>query len=89
MEKQPLIQTSQTIAPKPTSKTIEDKDLIESLLFLKTNKLVNQVPMVKFETTKEAEDSTKEDVVALIKEKTNTIRSDISDIQKKRTQYAP
>lgn len=70
-------------APKPSA-TIKDKNLLDSLLYLKKNNLLpdNNKTKIKFETTKEAENSKKEDVVDIIKEKLNSIKQDITELQK-------
>lgn len=66
------------------SKTIEDTGLIDSLSFLKEKKLLPEnKSKVIFETVKEAEDSAKEDVLAVINEKRNNLRQEISELQKK------
>lgn len=65
------------------SKTIEDKNLIESLHYLKQNNLLPESKStVIFETVKEAEDSAKEDIISLIKEKVNLAKQDITELQK-------
>ena len=65
------------------TKTIEDKKLIESILYLKQNKLLKESKStIKFETVKEAEDEAKEDVMTTIKEKMNFLKQDISELQK-------
>ncbi len=64
--------------------TIKDKNLIESLLYLKKNNLLqdNKNATIKFETTKDAEDSKKGDITDLIKEKLNSTKQDITELQK-------
>jgi len=69
---------------KDESKTVEDSGLINSLLFLKENKLIkDKETTIKFSSTKEAEDSAKEDVVLSIKDTLTTLKQDISELQKK------
>lgn len=64
--------------------TIEDKDLIDSVLFLKQNKFMNEIKTsVNFESVKEIEDFYKEEVISTIKEKINFLKEGISELQKK------
>ena len=57
------------------SKAIEDKDLIESVLFLKAKNLLSESKStIKFETTKEAETEKKEEIVNVIREQINIIK---------------
>ncbi|MCD4771341.1 hypothetical protein K8R30_02890 [archaeon] len=70
-----------TPPPAPTPKTIEDKNLIASVLYLK-NLLPESKSTVKFETVKEAEDSKKEDIISVIKERVSNTKQDITDLQK-------
>ncbi|MCK5450087.1 hypothetical protein KAI32_04420 [Candidatus Pacearchaeota archaeon] len=66
------------------SKTIEDKNLIESTIFLKSKNILKpSESKIKFETVKEAEDSMKEDIVGAINEKTNELKQEVSEMQKK------
>ncbi|MCK4997517.1 hypothetical protein KAS08_04380 [Candidatus Pacearchaeota archaeon] len=70
--------------PKPKPQTVEDKKLIESMLYMKTNKFMQKSKStIKFDTVKEAEDIAKEDIVAAIIDKTNLLKQDKSDLQKK------
>ncbi len=63
--------------------TIQNRNLIESILYLKQNNLLPESKStIKFETTKEAEDSKKEEVLDVIKEKINITKQDITDLQK-------
>lgn len=66
-----------------TTYTPEDKGIIESLLYLKEKGLIKNQPSIHFESVKEAETSAKEDIVAIIKEKLNTMKQDLSYVQKK------
>lgn len=80
---QELPQNAPPAQPKKISKTVEDKDLIKSILFMKTKGLIKDLPTkVVFETVKEAEDSKKEDILAAINEKLNNVKEDISRLQK-------
>lgn len=66
------------------SKTIESKELIDSMLFLKEKNLFTKNrPQIRFESVEEAEDSAKEDVTSVINDNLNSIKQDISDLQKK------
>jgi len=80
----PPVQKSPTPIPKqPQSTTIQNKNLIASLYYLKQNKLLPEnKSKVKFETTKDAEDSTKEDIISIIKEHINRTKETISELQK-------
>lgn len=65
------------------SKTIEDKNLIESLIYLKKSNLIKESKSVaRFETVGEAEKSSREEIVATINEKLNGLKQDISELQK-------
>jgi hypothetical protein len=75
------IKPEPTPPPAPTPKTIENKNLIASVLYLK-NLLPKSKSTVKFETVKEAEDSKKEDIISVIKEKVSNTKQDITDLQK-------
>jgi len=80
--------TTPQTSPKPpapkVSKTIHDTGLIASIAYLKENNLLPEnKSKIVFETVKEAEDSSKEDVVSLINETLNTLKQDISELQKK------
>jgi len=67
---------------KPSA-TIQNKNLIESLLYLKQNNLIqDSKSTLRFESTKEAEDSKKEDVIYAIKEKLSTTKQEITELQK-------
>jgi hypothetical protein len=81
-EKTPVQKTSSQESSQP-SKTIEDKNLIESILYLKQNHpLPESHSKIKFETVKEAEDDKKEEVVLLIKETLNATKQTITELQK-------
>ncbi len=68
---------------KPNQATIEDKNLIESTLYLKQNTLLLKSKSIrKFETTYEAEEEKKEEIIYIIKEKTSEIKADITELQK-------
>jgi len=65
------------------SKTIEDKNLIESVLFLKAKNLLSESKStIKFETIKEAETEKKEEIVNVIREQINIIKQNITELQK-------
>jgi len=88
---QPKPQQKQPAPQKPTTpnqeqkneKTVEDKKLIESLFFIKEKGLQKEKPKIKFQTVKEAENSAIEDISGIINEKINSIKQDISELQKK------
>ena len=80
-------QTEQVMKPKislkPSTITIQDKNLIESILYLKQNNLLPESKsIIKFESAEEAENSKKEEIMGIIKEKTNTTKQDITQLQK-------
>ncbi len=70
------------IKPRPAV-TIHNKYLIESLHYLKQNNLLPESKSkIKFETAREAEDAKKEEIIDIIKEKANTAKQDITELQK-------
>ena len=74
------------IPPEPAKapKTVEDRKLIASLLYMKQNNFMKESKsIIKFDTVKEAEDAAKEDIVSAINERTHNIQQDISEMQKK------
>jgi hypothetical protein len=59
------------------SATVENKDLIESALYLKKNNFLQESKTtIKFETVKEAEDEKIEEVVGAINEKMNLMKQE-------------
>lgn len=71
------------MSEEKTQVTISNKNLIESLHYLKQEKfLQDSASKIKFETVKEAEDNKIEEVVSIIVEKTNQAKQDISQLQK-------
>jgi hypothetical protein len=86
---QPAPQPKPAPAPKPQPAppkkpaTIENKNLIESILYLKEKKLIEESQnKIKFESTKEAEESKAEEVISIITEKTRDIKENISELEK-------
>lgn len=66
------------------SYTIQDKNLIASLAYLKEiGKFPKNKAKPNFESVREAEEAAKEDVVSVINEGLHGLQQDISDIQKK------
>lgn len=68
---------------KVKSKTVEDRGLINSLLFLKEINSLPKSSQVTFDTVREAEDAAKEIIVDAVHERLATIKQEISDLQKK------
>ena len=64
--------------------TIEDSNLIASLQYMKSNNLLGiDNSTQNFDSIKEAEDYSKENVISAVKEEVNNLKQDISDLQKK------
>lgn len=68
----------------PKTYAIEDRNLIESMMYMKQNNLLGiDKSSPKFDSVKEAEDYAKEQVTSSIKDQLNTLKQDISELQKK------
>ena len=65
------------------SATIENNDLIKSVIYLKGTGILNESKgTVKFETVKEAEESIIDDIKSSIMDKLNSIKETVSNLQK-------
>jgi len=65
------------------SAIVQDKNLIESVLYLKKNNLLPEnKSTVKYETVQEAEEEKCEEVLYVVKEKVNNLKQEISELQK-------